>query len=251
MREPIDVVLPVHNEAESIGATLEEFHRIVTIEGGIPIRFVICEDGSKDNTVEVLQKLSQTLPIHLITDTARKGYSKAVLDGFRATTSQYVGFIDSDGQCDPRDFASFVNEQDTGKYELVFGYRNPRHDHWIRILMSNAFGMVYCSLFSIPVRDPSCPFLLIRQDALRKALRGNPGILKQGFWWEFMARCVNCGFRIKELPVAHRARAAGETQVYKPTKVPRIAYEHLLGLRKLKAELREIKRHDSTEASGG
>jgi hypothetical protein len=107
--------------------------------------------------------------------------------------------------------------------------------------MSNSFGFVYRLYFSIPLRDPSCPFLLIRQESLQLALGGNPGILKQGFWWEFVARCINAGLRIKELPVAHRARSAGETQVYKPTKVPRIAYEHILGLNKLKRELRELK----------
>jgi glycosyltransferase involved in cell wall biosynthesis len=240
--EPIDVVLPVHNEAESIGATLNEFYQVVAVEGKIPIRFVVCEDGSRDNTVEVLKNLSATLPLLLITDSVRKGYSKAVVDGFRATTSSLVGFIDSDGQCDPGDFAAFVAEQQTGKYDLVFGYRNPRNDHWIRVLMSNSFGLVYRCFFSIPVRDPSCPFLLIRQDSLQLALRGNPGILKQGFWWEFVARCVTARLRIKELPVAHRARSAGITQVYRPTKVPRIAYEHILGLSKLKRELRELGR---------
>jgi glycosyltransferase involved in cell wall biosynthesis len=240
MREPIDVVLPVHNEAESIGATLNEFYKVVTLDGNIPIRFVICEDGSRDNTVQVLKDLSATLPIFLISDPERKGYSRAVLDGFRATTSPLVGFIDSDGQCDPADFASFVTAQDSGRCDIAFGYRNPRHDHPIRVLMSNAFGFVYRCYFSIPVRDPSCPFLLIRQQSLQRVLRGNPGILKQGFWWEFIARCVSAGLRIQELPVAHRARSAGVTQVYRPTKVPRIAYEHLLGLARLKKELREL-----------
>ena len=238
--EPIDVVLPVHNEAESIGGTLREFYQVAAVEGKIPIRFVVCEDGSRDNTVEVLEGLAASLPIHLISGAARKGYSRAVLDGFRAATAGLVGFIDSDGQCDPRDFAAFVAAQETGEYDLVFGYRNPRRDHWIRKLMSHSFGLVYRCFFSIPVRDPSCPFLLIRQEALQRVLRGNPGLLKQGFWWEFIARCAAAGLRTRQLPVAHRARSAGTTQVYKPSKVPRIAYEHILGLFKLKRELRAL-----------
>jgi dolichol-phosphate mannosyltransferase len=237
MHSPIDIVLPVHNESESIGSTLKEFHRVVSFETGIPIRFIVCEDGSRDNTVEVLQQLSQELPILLLTDKMRKGYSRAVIDGFKASTSELVGFIDSDGQCDPADFHTFVEQQRTGDYDLVFGYRNPRHDHPVRILMSNLFGIVYRSIFSIPLRDPSCPFLLVRQNSLREILRGNLGILKQGFWWEFVARCVAAGFRIKEIPVTHRARSAGQTQVYLPAKVPRIAFEHLRGLLKLKREL--------------
>jgi dolichol-phosphate mannosyltransferase len=234
---PIDIVLPVHNEAASIGDTLIEFYDVAVTKNNIPVRFVVCEDGSKDNSVEVLQKLSQKLPIFLITGTERKGYSKAVIDGFNATTSDLVGFIDSDGQCDPADLTRFVQEQATGQYDLVIGYRNPRNDHPIRLWMSWAFGVVYHAIFSISLRDPSCPFLLIRQDSLRKVMAGNVGILKQGFWWEFCARCTAANLRIKQIPVAHRPRAAGETQVYKPTKVPRIAYEHILGLFKLKQEL--------------
>jgi len=240
MSDPIDIVLPVHNEAESIGATLEEFHRVATIENGIPIRFIVCEDGSRDNTVEVIQELSKKLPIHLLTEKGRKGYSRAVIDGFRVTQSNFVGFIDSDGQCDPADFPRFVREHEQGGYDLVFGYRNPRHDHPVRIIMSNAFGLVYRMLFTIPLRDPSCPFLLIRQESLQRVLKGNLGILKQGFWWEFVARCVAAGLKIKEIPVAHRERAAGQTQVYRPTKVPRIAYEHLKGLWVLRRELKSI-----------
>ena len=240
MHSPIDIVLPVHNEAESIGCTLHEFHRVVSLENRIIIRFIVCEDGSRDNTVEVLQELGQELPILLLTDQMRKGYSRAVIDGFKASTSELVGFIDSDGQCDPADFAAFLDQHETGDYDLVFGYRNPRRDHPVRILMSNLFGFVYRSIFSIPLRDPSCPFLLVRQNALREILRGNLGILKQGFWWEFVARCVAAGLRIKEIPVTHRARSAGQTQVYLPTKVPRIAFEHLRGLLKLKCELNTL-----------
>lgn len=233
----IDIVLPVHNEAESIGPTLEEFYGVVCAGNKIDIRFIVCEDGSSDNTVEVLQKLSGSLPILLLSDTKRKGYSRAVIDGFKASESDLVGFIDSDGQCDPADFPAFIAEHEKEPLDLVFGYRNPRQDHWVRIAMSKLFGLVYRSMFKIPMRDPSCPYLVVRQSALREILRGDLGILKQGFWWEFVARSVAAGLRIKEIPVAHRVRAAGETQVYRPAKVPRIAFEHLRGLAKLRREL--------------
>jgi glycosyltransferase involved in cell wall biosynthesis len=237
MPGPIDVVLPVHNEAESIERTLTEFYQVVAVEAGIPIRFVICEDGSADNTVEVLTKCATKFPLHLISDQSRKGYSRAVLDGFRATSSDLIGFIDSDGQCDPRDFTPFLQAIDSGDCDLAFGYRNPRHDHWIRKTMSSAFGLLYRCFFSIPVRDPSCPFLLIRRESLERVLRGNPGILKEGFWWEFIARCAAAKLRIREIPIRHRPRTAGVTQVYRPAKILSIARQHIRGLFTLKREL--------------
>ena len=42
--------------------------------------------------------------------------------------------------------------------------------------------------------------------------------------------------RIVEIPVQHRKRASGVTQVYRPSKVPRIAIEHLFGLYHLRKE---------------
>lgn len=235
---PLDIVLPAHNEGASIGETLTEFYDVAAKKHGQKIRFIVAEDGSKDNTVEVVQKTAETIPIKLISEPIRKGYSRAVIDGFRATEAPLVGFIDSDGQCDPEDLPSLLAKMPD--HDMVVGYRNPRADHWIRMAMSGAFKVVYKTLFDIPFKDPSCPYLVIRRESLLKILDGNVGILKQGFWWEFLARAVAQKIRITEVPVRHRVRAAGTTQVYKPTKVPRIAAEHLAGLVKLREELKKI-----------
>jgi glycosyltransferase involved in cell wall biosynthesis len=238
----IDVVLPVHNEGASIGATLREFHQKVAVEAGIPLRFVICEDGSSDDTVPVLQKLARELPIKLISDPVRKGYSRAVIDGLRATESDWVVCIDSDGQCDPSDFVQLAAARPG--HDLVMGYRNPRKDTAMRKLMSGAFGFVYRLMFSVRLRDPSCPYILINRVGLNAILSGNVGILKQGFWWEFVARATALRLEVKELPVHHRVRASGTTQVYRLTKIPRIAAEHLAGLRVLRRELSAVGRND-------
>ncbi len=231
MDESIEVVLPAHNEGEGIGLTLREFYRVVAVEAGIPVRFLVCEDGSTDNTCEVVRQVLMSFP-------ERKGYSRAVVDGFRTTAAPLVGFIDSDGQCDPKDFKALVNAITDCDY--VIGYRNPRMDSRFRKLIWAAFGTVYRRLFPVRVKDPSCPYLLVRRAALMKFLEGNPGILRQGFWWEFNARAEAAGIRIQELPVTHRIRTAGTTQVYKLRKIPQIAAEHLQGLLKLRKELRQL-----------
>ena len=200
----IDVVVPVHNEGSTIGATLREFYNKVAVASKIPIRFVVCEDGSSDNTPAVLKSLTGELPLKLISDPVRKGYSSAVIDGLRATESEWVACIDSDGQCDPDDFAQLASLRDGA--DLVMGWRNLRSDPWIRKAMSRAFKTIYHMVFRVPVRDPSCPYLLINRAALKKILSGSVGILKQGFWWEFLARAGATNLRIVETPVHHRPR---------------------------------------------
>jgi glycosyltransferase involved in cell wall biosynthesis len=235
--EPIQIVSPVHNEGEHIAATLREFYRVVRDEGDCPIHLIICEDGSSDNSMSVLQQLSTELPMTIISGRARKGYSRAVIDGLRSTTSGWVAFIDSDGQCDPADLLRLASLR-SETLDVIVGWRNPRYDSWVRRLMSFSFGIVFRLLFGATVRDPSCPYLLISRPGLEKVLRGNVGLLKEGFWWEFSARAVAAKLRIAQNPVRHRRRAGGKTQIYRLRKVPRIAVENLVGLYRLRRELR-------------
>jgi len=181
------------------------------------------------------------MPLLLITGDERKGYSRAVVDGFRATTAEVVGFIDSDGQCAPEDFVRLAAEL-SDDCDMVLGFRSPRADHWSRIAMSSAFRLVYERVFPVRVKDPSCPYLLVRRPLLEKILTGDLPVLAQGFWWEFIARAEAHGARIRQVPVQHRVRAAGVTQVYRPTKVPAIAYSHLLGLVELRRELSQVRK---------
>jgi glycosyltransferase involved in cell wall biosynthesis len=249
--EPIDIILPAHNEGDAIGDTLREFYQVVFNRYQIPIRFIVCEDGSTDKTVEVVEDLAREIPLLLISSPVRKGYSRAVIDGLRASTSETVGFIDSDGQCDPEDFARIHESFHKTGCDLLIGYRNPRRDHWIRLVMSSLFKLMYHLYFRPGLRDPSCPYLMIKRPALERILSGKVGVLKQGFWWEFAARAAALKLSIQQEPVTHRIRSAGETQVYKPAKVPRIAWEHLRGLSRLKAELADLKSDESVQRRAG
>ncbi len=240
---PIEIVLPVHNEAASIEATLREFHRVATGRG-LQVRFLACEDGSTDGTKQILRSLEGDLPLVARCVPGRLGYSRAVVQGLQAATAPVVGVIDGDGQCDPGDLARMA-EALRGN-DVVFGFRHPRADVRVRKLMSAAFGVPFRLMFRVNRTDPSCPYLLIRREALADALSGSPGILPQGFWWEFSARVHAAGLRVAEVPVRHRPRAAGTTQVYKPARIPRIAVEHLLGLLALRRDIARGLRQQGT-----
>jgi dolichol-phosphate mannosyltransferase len=231
---PIEIVLPVHNEAGSIAATLNEFYEVVT-RGGLNVVFRAYEDGSTDGTQAILHQLEATLPLSVDCTADRRGYSRAVIEGLQSATAAVVGFIDSDGQCDPNDLVRLAAALDDN--DIAFGYRNPRVDTRARRAMSGAFGIVFRLLFHVDRRDPSCPYMLVRREVIAELLAGRPGILRQGFWWEFSARVDAAGLRVVEVPVNHRKRAVGVTQVYRPAKVPRIAVEHLAGLLSLRHDL--------------
>jgi glycosyltransferase involved in cell wall biosynthesis len=224
----LEILLPVYNEGHSIEGTLREIYG--ELAPRVPLRFIACEDGSTDNSREVLLRLSASLPIRLITSEERKGYSRAVVDGMTASTAPYLLCLDSDGQCDPKDFWQFWDLRDS--CDVLLGWRVRRADSAMRLLMSGAFHQFYRLLYRVPVHDPSCPYVLMRKHVVQR-IAPEMGEMRQGFWWEFVARVHRRGFAIKELPVRHRPRAAGVTQVYRLRKLPGIGYRHFVALFKI------------------
>jgi glycosyltransferase involved in cell wall biosynthesis len=60
----LEVLLPVHNEADSIESTVREIYEVLSLQ--VSLRFIICEDGSVDDTKDILRELSKSLPMNLI-----------------------------------------------------------------------------------------------------------------------------------------------------------------------------------------
>ena len=118
----LEVLLPVHNEAESIESTLDEIYQAISRVTNM--RFIISEDGSSDGTPQILQDLATRYPIKLISGPERKGYSRAVIDGLKMVEAPYVLCLDSDGQCDPADFAEFWSKRE--RANVLIGWRVDR-----------------------------------------------------------------------------------------------------------------------------
>ena len=232
MRNNICLVLPVYNEESTIADTLiafsESFKRI-----GVEIEFIISEDGSSDNSVEIIQTLSKSMNINLLSSKEKGNYNSAVLKGLSNANKEIIAFVDSDGQYDPKDLIKMINLLEKNKF--VAGYRNPRVDTKFRIIISLSFKFLYYFLFKIKLKDPSCSYFVGYKDDVNQIInKYRFGYLPEGFWWEFYARAKSLNIEILQVDINHRKRAAGNTVVYRPTKLPRIVIEHLIGLFKLK-----------------
>ena len=175
------------------------------------------------------------MPLRLNLSEARRGYSHAVKVGMRMLESDYLLCIDSDGQCDPKDFWQFWEARPST--DVVLGWRVDRADILTRRTFSRFFYCIYQVVLRTPVHDPSCPYVLIPKRVAAR-LVDELGAMQQGFWWEFVARVHRRGFKIKELPVHHRLRSAGVTQVYKWKKMPGIFFRHVAAIFQIWSETR-------------
>lgn len=228
--DEVSIIFPVHNERKSIERVLDEWSAKLTA-ARIPYVFVVCEDGSTDGTGEFLKVLKGKYPMILNQVAERRGYGAAVVSGIRDAATEFILCVDFDGQCDPQDFAAFWKERNAA--DVLIGWRKKREDSAERKIYSGLFKRVFYLLFPAAIHDPSAPYVLFRKSTV---LPGLPYLtyLSEGFWWGFVGWAVRKKLSIRELPVHHRSRLAGETRVYTFTKLPGIAFRNLTGLVQLK-----------------
>ena len=224
------IILPVYNEKETLEELLTEWMEYLQ-PFGLQYHFVICEDGSTDGTKELLDGIKSKYPIVLSQKEERRGYGGAVIDGIQTADAEYILCIDSDGQCDPTDFAKFWHDREIS--QVLMGWRVKRADTQERKLFSNLFNTAFRLLYTTPIHDPSAPYVLFKKSTILPHMK-YLGFLKEGFWWGFVGMCVKMGLSISEIPINHRLRARGQTQVYHLKKIPSIAMRNFIGLIRLR-----------------
>lgn len=231
----IAVLMPIHNEAETIENSVIEFYDVISPR--MPLELVLSEDGSTDDTEKVIERLSEKIPLKAILSTSRKGYAGGIKDGLKLVKANYVLITDSDGQHDPRDFWKIWDLR--MKCDIVSGWRKKRADSLYRRVMSKVFQLRIKSAFHLPnLMDITAPFKLMKTEVARE-IAEKCKYMSESFWNEFSVRAHVSGFSIGETPVAHRVRAdKSATRVYKPWKIPKIALAQLTAVSKLKLELR-------------
>ena len=232
-QDRISLLLPAHNEGETIQKTILEFYQEIGTK--IPVEIVVCEDGSTDSTKQALLELSKQIPMKLILGEERKGYMKAVKDGLNIVNSDFVFFADSDGQHVAKDFWKLYELK--GKNPVISGYRVERADGPHRRLMSFVFRWMTTALFRLPLfYDMTAPFKLM-QTKVAQEIADECKYMKYSFWTEFTVRAYKKGFNVTEVSVDHRRRMNGATRLYNPDKLVSIILSQLIGLLKLWKEL--------------
>ena len=229
MNDSLEILMPAHNEAKSISILIPEIHN--NISGKIDYTIIICEDGSTDNTLEVIEEFKKKYPIKLITSINKKGYSIAMLDGINAAAADYLLIMDSDGQSNPEEILNFWRNRK--KANLINGNRANRKDYMYRRLYSKLAFLIYRLLFNVPLKDPSYAYIMMEKKVYSLLNNFKPH-MPDGFFWEFNARAKNLGLTFHNLDIIHNKRYYGETRIYHWSKLPIVSYNNFIGMIKIK-----------------
>lgn len=123
MGNMLSVVIPAYNEEESLPETLTSIYKTLQKEQ-IVHEIVVTNDNSKDNTLQVLDKLSANIPtLTYYTNEGPNGFGYAVRYGLERFKGDYVAIMMADLSDDPVDLVKFYRKALEGNYDCVFGSR--------------------------------------------------------------------------------------------------------------------------------
>ena len=231
------IVIPAYNESENIEKTIDQWYQVVerhNDEG--ESRLVIINDGSKDNTYELLQKCAATRPLLVPLDKPNGGHGPTVLYGYRYAVDQDADYIfqtDSDGQTDPAEFEQFWNQR--GRYDAVIGNRTERGDGKSRKFVENVVCLLLGLIFGVKVPDANAPYRLMKADLVAQYIGklsekfNIPNIMLTTYFVYYKEK-------VKFIPITFKPRQGGTNSI-NVKKIVKIGWQAVRDFRKLKREM--------------
>lgn len=199
----LDIIVPVHNEADCIAACLR---RIAAL---YPLACVIVVDnGSTDGTIECVARFPD---VRLIRHETNLGYGASIRDGLRASTAASVVIIDADLEYPPEAIPALRSALDA--HAVVYGSRflgrvppMPLFRRWGNRMVSGVFNR----LFAQRTTDLYTGMKGLRREAVRSLTLRRTGFDHVA---EMAVQLAEAGFRIHEIPVEYTPRSAGRSKM--------------------------------------
>ena len=204
----ISVVVPLFNEAESL-PELSAWIRRVMEANGFSYEVIFVNDGSTDNSVEIIKRLAEDDGnIHLISFARNYGKSPALNEGFRKAQGDVVITMDADLQDSPDEIPALYKMITEDGYDLVSGWKKKRYDPLSKTLPTKLFNATARKVSGIHnLHDFNCGLKAYRKNVVKS-------IEVYGDMHRYVPYLAkNAGFsRIGEKVVKHQARKYGVTK---------------------------------------
>lgn len=223
----LSIILPCYNEEENLPATVRDVSLWVKTLN-FPCTIIAVNDGSSDSTASVLLELQKHVPeLTIVTHEKNQGYGVAVRSGCDAATTEWMVFMDSDGQFHAKDIALLLAHKDA--YPFITGRRAKRADSFVRNMFGKILGAMNVLVLGLWVRDVNCGMKLFRKD-IWKDIRPTYGVEKL-FNTEMFLRLKYNHIPWRQVNVPHYPRTAG-TQTGGSIRVIKRMFEELFALKR-------------------
>ena len=205
----ISVVIPLFNEDESLPELFSWIKRVM-IQNNFTYEVIFINDGSTDNSWEVINSLHTENPDHVKAIKFRRNYGKspALFCGFEKAQGDVVITMDADLQDSPDEIPELYRMIMEDGYDLVSGYKQKRYDPLSKTIPTKLFNATARKVSGIKnLHDFNCGLKAYRKEVVKN-------IEVYGEMHRYIPYLAkNAGFdKIAEKPVQHQARKFGKSK---------------------------------------
>lgn len=200
----ISIILPIYNEARGIPELLDEIKKAIV---DFDYEIVAVNDGSKDNSYEVLSQFAQTdSRLKVINLKRNYGQTAAINAGIQHSTGDVYVLMDSDLENLPSDIPMLIEKLNEG-YDVVSGWRKNRWKSQMltRKLPSLLANRLISFISGVKLHDYGCTLKAYRKEVISD-------VRLYGQMHRFIpVYCKWEGGKVAELPVRHQPRKYGKS----------------------------------------
>lgn len=203
----ISIIIPAYNEQESLPILYERLTKLMENLNNYDFEVLFVNDGSKDQTIEIIKELREKDKRICYVDFARNfGKEIAMIAGLDYATGDCVIFMDADLQDPPELVPELVKYWEEG-YDDVYAKRKSRKgETWLKKFTSKMYYKVLQHVTRVEIQEDTGDFRLLDRrcvNALKK-LRESQRNTKSMFSW--------IGYKKKEVLYDRDPRVAGTTK---------------------------------------
>lgn len=201
----LSFVIPAKDEQGSVEPLYQEISK-ETIKITKDFEIIFIDDGSKDQTFEILSKLAKKDErVKVIKFRGNWGKAAALQTGFNHASGDIIFTMDADLQDNPSEIPNFVSKLEEG-YDLVSGWKKHRHDPWHKVIPSRILNWLTGKFTGVWLHDINCGF-----KAYRRVVVADLNLYGELFRFiPIFAAKLN--YKVTEIVVEHRERKHGKSK---------------------------------------
>ena len=205
MKSSVSIVIPVHNERLNLPQLIERCVKVGRALGR-PWELILIDDGSRDGSSEMLAEAAKTYPGEIKSLILNRNYGQhnAILCGFANAQGEVMVTLDADLQNPPEEIPKLLAAIDDG-YDVVGSVRADRQDVFARKLFSGIINSIVRRSTGVQMHDYGCMLRAYKRRVVDAMLQCR----ERSTFIPVLANLF--AKRVTEIPVAHAARAAGDS----------------------------------------
>ncbi len=213
MEKPhLSVVIPCYKEAKNLSKTFPTFEKFATSQD-YSVELIFVDDGSPDNSFEVLKKLTAGKDFcKIIHFKKNHGKGFVVKEGMLKAEGKFRLFADADNATPIEQANKLLKSIDSAQVAIGSRYIKGAHfeqkQPFYRILGARFLNSLFKIFIGLKIQDTQCGFKIFKEDAA-KEIFARQTFARFSFDIEILAIAHYLGYKIKEVPINWHARGKG------------------------------------------